>query len=78
MSLEKKTYSKTLDTIPFGVDFIKYLGGEVEKCSVLFAVIGPRWLEAGPRGEPRLDDSDDFVRIEIAAALRRDIPVVPC
>lgn len=75
--LGKENVFKDVDTIPFGVDFVKYLDGEVQKCSVLFAVIGPRWLEPGPEGEPRLNDPDDFVRIEIAAALRRDIPVVP-
>jgi hypothetical protein len=76
--LGKENVFKDIDDIPFGVDFVKHLDGEVQKCSVLFAVIGPRWLEAGPRGEPRLNDPDDFVlRIEIDAALRRDIPVVP-
>ena len=42
------------------------------------AVIGPDWLNAREDdGNRRLDSPNDFVRIEIAAALRRDIPVIP-
>ena len=69
---------KDVDAIPFGVDFREYLNEAVSKCSVLLAVIGKDWLtvtdEAGNR---RLDDPADFVRIEIEAALKRSIPVIP-
>ena len=68
---------KDLDNIPFGVDFVEHLDREVRKCDAVFVVIGPRWLEAVPEGGSRLDDPNDFVRIEIASALRREIPVVP-
>ena len=41
-------------------------------------MIGKRWLSATDnKGNRRLDDPNDFVRLEIAAALSRDIPVVP-
>jgi formylglycine-generating enzyme required for sulfatase activity len=71
-----------IDGIPLGVDFRRYLADEVNRCDVLLAVIGDLWLEAtyldGPKlGTRRLDDPDDFVRIEIEAALARGIPVVP-
>jgi TIR domain len=67
-----------VDAIPFGADFVKVLSAEVEKCDVLLAVIGPNWLDAkGEDGNRRLDSENDFVRIEIAAALKRDIPVIP-
>jgi hypothetical protein len=68
---------KDIDNIPFGVDFVEYLDREVQKCGVLFAVIGPHWLQPGSDGARRLDDPHDFVRIEIGSALRRGIPVVP-
>jgi formylglycine-generating enzyme required for sulfatase activity len=49
-----------------------------EACTVLLAVIGPGWLDArDSAGRRRLDNPDDFVRIEIAAALQRNIMVVP-
>jgi hypothetical protein len=71
-----------VDTIPVGVDFRKHLDQAVSRCDVLLAVIGEHWLEVrhgdGPRrGQRRLDDPEDFVRIEIRSALARDIPVVP-
>lgn len=67
-----------IDNIPLGVNFAAYLDEKVSQCEVLLALIGPRWLEArGPGGERRLDDPGDFVRIEIASALKRGIPVVP-
>ncbi len=45
---------------------------------MLLAVIGPNWLDAKDEdGNRRLDSESDFVRIEIAAALKRGIPVIP-
>jgi hypothetical protein len=42
------------------------------------AMIGPNWLDAQREsGGRRLDDPNDFVRIETATALRRGIPVIP-
>lgn len=63
-----------VDTIPIGFDFRDYLNQEVSKCDVLLAVIGDRWLDILKQ---RLNEPKDFVRIEIQAALERDIPVVP-
>lgn len=68
---------KDVDNIPFGVDFVEHLDREVQKCEVMFVVIGPRWLGAAPREASRLRDPNDFLRIEIASALRRTIPIVP-
>ena len=71
-----------IDGIPLGVDFRRSLAGELDHCDVLLAVIGDYWLNAsyqdGPKqGTRRLDDPDDYVRIEIETALARDIPIVP-
>jgi hypothetical protein len=67
-----------VDAIPFGTNFAKVLHEEVAKCGALLAVIGPNWSDArDEKGNRRLDDPSDFVRIEIAAALQRDIPVIP-
>jgi hypothetical protein len=61
-----------------GRDFRKAIDQSVASCSVLLAIIGLEWLEArDASGERRLGDPNDFVRIELASALRRDIPVVP-
>ena len=67
-----------VDAIPLGVNFATVLRNEVAKCEVLLAVIGPHWLDARDEaGTRRLDDPQDFVRIEIGAALHRNIPVIP-
>ena len=61
-----------------GRDFRKAIDRSVATCSVLLAMIGQEWLNLkDSRGVRRLDDANDFVRIELALALRRDIPVVP-
>jgi ATP-dependent Clp protease ATP-binding subunit ClpB len=67
-----------VDSVPLGIDFVKHLRDAVAKCEVLLAVIGPNWLDArDDRGARRLDDPNDFVRIEIGTALQREIQVVP-
>ena len=61
-----------------GRDFRKAIDQSVATCSVLLALIGQEWLESKDSlGRKRLDDINDFVRIELASALRRDIPVIP-
>jgi hypothetical protein len=67
-----------VDTIALGVDFAEVITQAVSTCQVLLAVIGPHWLTATDEsGQRRLDDPDDIVRLEIAAALERDIRVIP-
>lgn len=67
-----------VDSIPKGMDFHGILNETVEKCDLLLAVIGDHWLNATDEtGQRRLDNPDDFVRIEIEAALSRNIPVIP-
>jgi hypothetical protein len=61
-----------------GRDFRKAIDHSVKTCSVLLAIIGQDWLDSKDvQGRRRLDDENDFVRLELASALRRDIPVVP-
>jgi hypothetical protein len=67
-----------VDTIALGVDFAEVITQAVSTCEILLAVIGPGWLTAADKvGRRRLDDPDDLVRLEIAAALERDIRVIP-
>ncbi len=67
-----------VDNIEPGLDFIKVLNDQVARADVLLALIGPQWLDArDARGQRRLDSPSDFVRVEIEAALNRDIRVVP-
>jgi hypothetical protein len=67
-----------VEDIPPGSDFVKVIEDTVGNCEALLAIIGPFWLKAtNKQGQRRLDDPSDFVRIEIATALRRGIPVIP-
>jgi hypothetical protein len=67
-----------VDAIKLGDDYVKILREEVAKCNVMLAVLGPHWLDAcDERGNRRLEDPNDFVRVEIAAALEREIFVIP-
>ena len=67
-----------LDTIEPGENFLKAIEKTVSECDVLIAVIGALWLTCkDEQGGRRLDNPEDFVRMEIATALRRDIRVIP-
>jgi hypothetical protein len=67
-----------VDNIPLGVDFRKYIGDAVGKCDVLLIIIGDQWVGTVDRkGNRRLDDPSDYVRIEIESALKRNIPIIP-
>lgn len=70
---EERVFFDTV-TIEPGDDFHEVLGSRVGACKVLLAVIGPKWLEIL---EGRTGDTNDFVRIEIAEAVRRNIRIVP-
>ena len=65
-------------TIEPGVDFRKAIEKNTAACGVLLALIGRDWVSlTDAEGHRRLDNPDDFVRLETASALRRDIPVIP-
>ncbi len=50
----------------------------VGSCPVFLALIGPEWLQATDDAcRRRLDDPDDYVRLEIETALKREVPLIP-
>jgi hypothetical protein len=69
---------KDVDSIELGDDFAEVISAAVGSCDVLIALIGDQWLaSADEAGGRRLDNSDDFVRLEIEAALARKVRVIP-
>ncbi len=65
-----------IDRIPFGVDFHSFLDEAVARARIVLVLIGHGWAEAKDEaGRRRLDNPDDFVRIEVESALRRNIPM---
>lgn len=69
---------KDVDSIQLGDDFVEVITAAVGSCDVLLALIGDRWLTTtDDRGRRRLDNPEDFVRLEIEAGLARDVRVIP-
>ena len=69
---------RDIDSIPAGVRFPIWIESRVTQCSVMIVLIGAAWLSVkDDTGQRRLDSPKDWVRQEIEAALRRDIPIIP-
>ena len=67
-----------VDSIAIGVDFTQAIRDAVSGCRILLALIGQDWPAiTDDKGRRRIDNPDDFVRVEIETALQRDIRVVP-
>jgi serine/threonine protein kinase len=68
----------SIESIELGDDFAELITRAVGSCEVLLALIGDRWLTITDEGgRRRLDDPHDFVRLEIEAALERNVRVIP-
>jgi hypothetical protein len=65
-----------LNSIEVGADFADVIRTAIESCAVLVALIGRRWL-ADEKGHRRLDDPNDFVRLEVQTALEHGVQVIP-
>ncbi len=69
---------KDIDSIQLGDDFVEVITTAVASCDVLLALIGEQWLTiTDEHGRARLDNPDDFLRLELEAALTRDVRVIP-
>jgi CHASE2 domain-containing sensor protein len=67
-----------IEEIDLGDEFARVIEQRVSSCDVLLAIIGPKWLTlVDDGGGRRLDQPNDYVRHEIAAALSRHIRVIP-
>src|SRR4051812_6307986 len=67
-----------VDSIPPGVDFVDAITSAASKCGLMLVIMGRGWAKmADNQGRPRIQNDDDFVRLEIAAAIRLNIPILP-
>ena len=65
-----------VDSIAPGADFVQVIENELASTDVMLVLIGSNWsVERG--GQNRLSDPGDFVRLEVATALQRNIPAIP-
>jgi hypothetical protein len=69
---------RDIDSLEPGLDFAEAIERAIESSEVLIAVIGKNWLTATDEaGQKRLENPVDYVRTEIATALKRNIRVIP-
>lgn len=69
---------RDIEGIEPGDDFVAAVRLAIATCDVVLVVIGRDWLDArDAAGRRRLDDPADHVRQEIAAALGRDVRIIP-
>ena len=69
---------RDIDSIEPGLDFAEAIESAIGSSGVMLAVIGNNWLTAtDAAGRKRLQDPHDYVRMEIAAALQRNMRVIP-
>jgi hypothetical protein len=72
-----------VEAIALGSDFRQAVEHSLSSCGVFLAVIGPTWLDIkapnDSSGKRRLDNPSDYVRQEIATALKKgaDLPIIP-
>jgi formylglycine-generating enzyme required for sulfatase activity len=66
-----------IDHIEPGEDFARAIEKAVGSCEILIALVGRSWLASRDETGRRIDNPNDFVRLEIVAALARDVRVIP-
>src|SRR5215831_15457441 len=76
--LGKNSVFTDVDTIALGRDFRSALQNTLASCDLMLVLIGRNWADVkDEQGRTRLQNPGDFVRLEIEAALKRDIVVMP-
>lgn len=63
--------------MPLGMDFRAYLLERIQASKVVLAVIGEDWLGYENSYVPRIEDTNDFVRLELETALEIGKPIIP-
>ncbi len=77
-SFEEDQIFMDIDKLEPGVDFTKVISKSLESCDVMLAIIGPNWAGSkNAAGVSRINLPNDWVRLELSTALKRDIRVVP-
>ncbi len=77
-SFTSKQVFKDVDSIPLGVSFPTHIKQVLGKTRVMLVIIGADWVDAtDEHGRRRLDDPNDYVRLEVETALRSGMAVVP-
>lgn len=74
----RRSVFRDLDSIEPGDDFEGVLRAALARCNAVLVVIGKGWLDIrNKQGKRRLDDPADLVLMEVRAALKRHVRVIP-
>lgn len=67
-----------VDTIQVGANFEQKITTELDNSDAVLVLIGNQWLDSRDAdGNRRLDNPQDYVRLEVATALGKNIVVIP-
>lgn len=67
-----------VEAIGLGADFVEAIDKSLAGCGALLVLIGKDWVNCtDSAGRRRLDDPQDFVRMEVAKALEQKVRVIP-
>jgi hypothetical protein len=67
-----------VEAISLGTDFIDAIDKSLAGCGALLVLIGKDWISCtDANGQRRINDPQDFVRMEVAKALERNVRVIP-
>lgn len=66
-----------VESLSPGRDFVAEIHDSLAETSLILVLIGKDWIDRQADGRARIDDSRDFVRLEVALGLEREIPVLP-
>jgi hypothetical protein len=66
-----------IENLEPGSDYTVAIEKSLDTCDVFLAVIGPHWTGDREGNALRIQDPNDWVRLEVATALQRNIRVVP-
>lgn len=65
-----------VDTVRPGMDFVEAISREIGSSQAVLAIIDPNWA-TDTTGRDRISEHGDYVRLEVASALRQGVTVIP-
>jgi hypothetical protein len=68
---------RDINTLMPGTNYVTRIRSAIATCAVVIAMVGREWTGRLPNGGRRIDDPDDLLREEIAAALQLGVRTIP-
>jgi hypothetical protein len=68
---------RDIDDLGPGTNFVARIESAIGSCAVVVALMGTNWAGVLPDGRRRLDDPNDFLRLEIVSAIQLGVRIIP-